>query len=84
MNHCNSFFASGHFSLQLKPLQTIWVQIGADKMSVLIWIQLLDSDSVPERTTFEKKPADDIKSMKNYQACRDLNVLSTISHGHMP
>ena len=74
--HFNSFFSSGHFSRLLKPLQTIWDQTRADNMSVLIWIQLLDSDSVPEKLLL-KKSADDNKSMKNYEACRYLNVLST-------
>ena len=58
-------------------------------MSVLIWIQTLQhSDSIPERlfekVNFEKKSADNNKSMKNYRACKELmhkskNLINAIS-----
>ena len=45
------FFASGHFCRLLKPLQTVWIQIRTNRMSVMIWIQSFwHSASVPERT----------------------------------
>ena len=59
------------FAISLDPDQD-------DKMSVLIWIQIIwHSDNVPERifwkkNRFWKKSADDNKSMKNYLACKEL------------
>ena len=53
------------------PLQTVWTQIRTDRMPVLIWIQTVwHSDNVPERLNFEKKSADNNKSMNNYPACK--------------
>ena len=51
----NSLPASGYFCRLLKPLQTVWIQIRTDRMSVLIWTQTVwHSDSVPKRIFFYK------------------------------
>ena len=49
-----------------------------DRMSGLIWIQIVwHSDNVLEKTfekaSYAKKSADDNKSMKNSSACKALN-----------
>ena len=56
VEHGKSFITSGpgsHVDSLLAnvilPLQTVWIQIRPDKISGLIWIQTVDTDSVPQR-----------------------------------
>ena len=71
----NSFSASDYKCLS--PLQTVKTQIRPEKMLGLIWIQtvwtlMVFLKEVFESVHFEKKSADNKKSMQNYGACKKI------------
>ena len=58
-------------------MQIVWTKFSTNRASVLIWIQtILHSDSVPvrnfEKVNFDLKSADDIISLNNFTACKEL------------
>ena len=60
-------------------MKTVRSQIRTDRTSVLIWIQIVwHSDSVPEKcfekVNFEKKSADDSKSIKIIQRAKSYKI----------
>ena len=84
-NSCNYWCVTSLLTLSLlvatfviswSPFQTVWTQIMTVKMSVLIWIQTVWlSDSVLKQLILNKNvSSDNNKSVKNYPACKELNV----------
>ena len=69
----NSFLASGDFCHLLIILQTVWTQIRTNRTSCSesepLDTMIVFLKGVFENVNFEKKSADDNKSMKNYPAC---------------
>ena len=69
-----SFLVSGDFCC---------LSIRTDKMPVLVWIQTVsysngnqENKNLLKKLILKKKPANDYKSMKNYEACIELNQLN--------